>query len=140
MGYKSGVVYRFHTSVYPLYLWVVVYPNEAELCRHFEIIEFDEYGVVQSSPLSIGTIKANWGACHLFVRHKGSGSMGSLICIMSLCDDGLDKTIYGRICHECSHAYDDYVKVLDLPPTGECRAYLSEWLYEHVYDVVKDCF
>ena len=129
MKAKFGSIFRFNNEVFPLSLWVVVKPSIEELKETFEILEDDGVTV---SPLTDDRIKEYWSACRITVVHKKTRETGSLIAILIP-----SKVTMGTITHEVSHAYDDYVQLLNLEATGETRAYLSEWMADKVYGVLR---
>lgn len=120
-------IYEFNPEVYPLKLWFAISPSLQQLQSRFRKLD-DDY--CSEKGMSEDTIKPYWGAYRVAVVEKKTNKHGSLIVIQypEHCD-------VATLCHEVSHAYDDFVELLGLPEVGETRAYLQEWMFSKCYNV-----
>lgn len=120
-------IYEFNPQIYPLRIWVTKKPSIEALKKRFDVLDDDN---VTTLPFEDDTIKPYWGAARITVIDKQNNHTGCLIVIMVP-----QKCSVGVVAHEASHAYDDFIGLLDLPATGECRAYLTEWIADRIWEV-----
>lgn len=121
-------VYKFDCDVFPLKLWVSVEPTFEQLQKRFRILEDDN---VTEKEFDKDSIKPYWGACRITVVDKATHDVGSLI-VISHPASYSERTLV----HECCHACDDFIDLLNLDVYGETRAYLTEWMYDKAKKVI----